>query len=142
MVIHVPESSEPTLPDPIIHCVPWLLSHPLGYISHLANCVWNVTIANAFSASFSVYRLCFILLWHVTLSLFTLYLVWQHSEVYWVPNLINMTIFFSIVCLTQTLVWKERSKQGFFHGVDKICCILYNNIAWCINSGFCVLLFL
>lgn len=54
---------------------------PMGYISDLSNCVWNVMTANAFSASFSVSRLCFLLLKHVTLFLFTLYLVWQCFEI-------------------------------------------------------------
>lgn len=42
MIIYVPGSSEPALPDPIIHCVQWLLSHPLGYIFHISPIVFEM----------------------------------------------------------------------------------------------------
>lgn len=94
MIINVLESSELPLPDPVMHWVWWLLSPPLAYISNLSNCVWNVMTANAFSVLFSISRLCFILLKHVTLSLFTLYLAWQCFEIkHWVLNFITVTIF-------------------------------------------------
>lgn len=94
MIINVLESSELPLPDPVMLCVRWLLSPPLAYISNLSNCVWNVMTANAFSVLFSISRLCFILLKHVTLSLFTLNLAWQCFEIkHWVLNFITVTIF-------------------------------------------------
>lgn len=82
---------------------------PSDYIANLPGCVWNVMIAKAFSALLSVSRLCVLLLSGVTLSLFTLYLVWQYFEIYWVWNLINITIF-SFNCMPHS----NSSLKGTF----------------------------
>ena len=80
--------------SPVMHCFSDCFLILMDYISDLSNFVCNVMIARAFSALFSLSRSCFILLKLVTLSLFTLYLVWQCFEIkHWFLNLINKTIF-------------------------------------------------
>ena len=80
--------------NPVMHCVQWLLSHSHGLYFRSFQLCLKCDDCKHFLCLIFISRLCFILLKLVTLSLFTLYSVWQCFEIkHWLLNLINKTIF-------------------------------------------------